>query len=219
MQLATSGYSNKRNPAGLGLTVVVHAGLAALAITGLHIAPPPAPPPPIVSTNIPDPPKPLPRAADPMIVDQRVAVDVVKPVVETADPPAADKTAADPGLARDPGTGGTVTGGDAVVETVKPLPGITRSAAIDPRYRADFEAPYPPASRRMGEAGTVLVRVVVGVDGHVVSAVVARSSGFARLDAAALKQALAKWRFVPALSDGHPVEAEREIPVSFRLEG
>ncbi len=219
MQLATSGYSTQRSPAGLGVTIAVHAGLVALAVIGLRTVAPHAPPPPIVTKNIPDMPKPVVKQSDPVIVDQQIKIDVVKPIIEFDNTPTVDKTVLQPSAGDASPSGGTATGGDAVVEPVKPPLGITRSASIDPRYRTDFEAPYPPASRRMGEEGTVVVRVVVGIDGRVVSAVIARSSGFERLDAAALRQALAKWRFVPALSDGRPVVAEREIPVSFRLEG
>ena len=219
MQLATSGYSTQRSPAGLGVTIAVHAGLVALAVIGLRTVAPPKPVPPIVTKQIPDTPKPVVKQADPVIVDRKFKVDVLQPIIVFDDTPKTDKTVLQPpGADAGPG-GGTATGGDATIEPVKPPLGITRSASIDPRYRTDFEAPYPPASRRMGEEGTVLVRVVVGIDGRVVRAVVARSSGFERLDAAALKQALAKWRFVPALSDGRAVEAEREIPVTFRLAG
>ncbi len=219
MQLATSGYSTQRSPAGLGVTIAVHAGLVALAVIGLRTVAPPKPVPPIVTKNIPNSPKLAVKEVDPVIVDRQFKVDVVKPIIEFDDTPTTDKTVLQPSAGDAGPSGGTATGGDAVVEPVKPPPGLTRSASIDPRYRTDFEAPYPPASRRMGEEGTVVVRVVVGIDGRVVRAVVARSSGFERLDAAALKQALAKWRFVPALSDGRAVEAEREIPVTFRLAG
>ena len=219
MQLATSGYSTQRSPAGLGVTIAVHAGLVALAVIGLRTVAPPKPVPPIVTKNIPNPSTPVVKQADPVIVDHQFKIDVVKPILDYDDTPATEKAVQQPSGGDAGPAGGTATGGDATVEPIKPPAGITRSASIDPRYRADFEAPYPAASRRMGEEGTVLVRVVVGIDGRVVRAVVARSSGFERLDTAALKQALAKWRFVPALSDGRAVEAEREIPVTFRLAG
>jgi len=45
---------------------------------------------------------------------------------------------------------------------------------------------YPAMAQRRGETGTAVVRFVVGVDGRVESATVQHSSGYARLDAAAL---------------------------------
>lgn len=218
MQLAQSGYSNRRNPAGIVFSVALHAGLVAAALIGfgaVEMAPPP--PAPIIAPNIPDPPAP-PQRIEPRTIDQAVTVDVPRPIIEFADPPQADKTFEKAIVAVDPGPGladGTAILGDAV-EPVKPV-GETRSARIDARYRADFQPSYPTASRRLGEEGTVVVRVVVGTDGRVVRASIARSSGSARLDEAALKRALVAWRFVPALRDGVPVEAERELPVTFLL--
>ncbi|QXQ06979.1 TonB family protein [Sphingosinicellaceae bacterium] len=172
----------------------------------------------IPTTQIPDTPPPRTNAEVPKTIFDKVVVSVPEPVINQFDTPKADDTVP---LTLDPtgGVDGDIIAGlsGGTVEIVKPPAGITRSAAIDPRYRADFEAPYPPASQRLGEAGTVVVRVVVGIDGRVVRASIAQSSGFPRLDDAALKRALAKWRFVPALRDGAPVEAEREVPVTFRL--
>src|SRR4249920_653203 len=48
---------------------------------------------------------------------------------------------------------------------------------------------YPPTSTRLGEEGTAKVKVCVGVNGRVTTATLADSSGFERLDEAALKVA------------------------------
>ena len=217
MYYVNSGPAGHRNSAGLAVTIAVHAGLVAVALIGFKIVSPDVPA--LVSTDarqIPDPPVVQRRLDVPKMIFDKVVVSVPQPLVEPFDTPKADTTTT---LTLDkPSAGDSVTGlsgGD--VEIVRPPVGITRSAAIDPRYRSDFEAAYPSASQRLGETGTVVVRVVVGIDGRVLQASVARSSGFARLDDAALKQALAKWRFVPAMRDGVLVEAEREVPVTFRL--
>lgn len=217
MYYASSGPASRRNPAGLAVTIALHAGLVAAALIGFGVI---TPDPQLFRsmpvTQIPDTPPPPQRNADvPKTIFDKVVVSVPEPIIDPFDPPKVDTTAT---LTRDPADNDVITGlSGGTVEIVKPPAGITRSAMIDPRYRADFEAPYPPASQRMGETGTVVVRVVVGVDGRVVRASIAQSSGFPRLDDAALKRALARWRFVPAMRDGSPVEAEREVPVTFRL--
>lgn len=76
---------------------------------------------------------------------------------------------------------------------------------------------YPRVSRKMGEEGTVLLRVEWGPDGKIASRRVQKSSGFSRLDEAALA-AIARWRCHPATQDGAPVSAVVLQPFSFGLE-
>ncbi|MFC0204022.1 energy transducer TonB [Novosphingobium soli] len=56
---------------------------------------------------------------------------------------------------------------------------------------------YPVEARRAHAEGTVKLWVVVGIDGHVAEIRVARSSGSAALDRAAL-QAVKRWRWKPS---------------------
>lgn len=78
---------------------------------------------------------------------------------------------------------------------------------------------YPPASRRVGEQGTVVVRACVDGSGHLSSApLVARTSGSARLDAAALRFATAaSGHFIPATLNGQPVSQCTSFAVNFVL--
>jgi len=56
------------------------------------------------------------------------------------------------------------------------------------------DPPYPSASRRAGEEGTVLLAIVIDQDGRPLDISVARSSGYAALDESAVN-AVRKWRF------------------------
>lgn len=76
---------------------------------------------------------------------------------------------------------------------------------------------YPPLSRRMGEEGKVVLRVELDEQGNVSAARVATSSGFARLDEAALA-AVKTWRCNPARRDGQPVRAVALQPFKFVLQ-
>lgn len=75
---------------------------------------------------------------------------------------------------------------------------------------------YPPLSRNRGEQGTVVLSVLVGVDGRVREANVKVSSGFVLLDRSAVRTVLG-WMFVPGKRDGVPTEMLAEQPIPFRL--
>lgn len=89
------------------------------------------------------------------------------------------------------------------------------------RAEADYlnnpKPSYPRLSKRMGEQGEVRLRVLVAVDGRVASVQLSRSSGFERLDEAAL-ESVKQWRFKPATQGGEPLETWVEVPVKFVLE-
>ncbi|HEX2547196.1 MAG TPA: energy transducer TonB [Ramlibacter sp.] len=76
---------------------------------------------------------------------------------------------------------------------------------------------YPPASRRLGEQGTVLLRVLIGPDGSVQDLQLKRSSGYDRLDRSA-QDAVRKWRFVPGRLGGVPAAMWHDQPVGFDLQ-
>ena len=76
---------------------------------------------------------------------------------------------------------------------------------------------YPPSSRRAGEAGTVQLRCFVKEDGRCTEVTVVKSSGFEKLDEAAVKEVQRNWKFVPGKEDGKPVAAWHTFAVTFRL--
>ena len=76
---------------------------------------------------------------------------------------------------------------------------------------------YPPASRRAGEAGTVQLRCFVNETGRCSEVSVVKSSGFDKLDEAAVKEVQRNWKFVPGKEDGKPVAAWHTFAVTFRL--
>lgn len=77
---------------------------------------------------------------------------------------------------------------------------------------------YPPTSRKKREQGVVWLEVHVGVQGELLEIKLKTSSGFSRLDDAALR-AVKQWRFQPALRDGKAVDAWYDLPVRFSLTG
>lgn len=77
---------------------------------------------------------------------------------------------------------------------------------------------YPSASRRLSEEGKVMVRVELDEEGHVDHVAIKSSSGYVRLDDAAMR-AVRQWRCQPAQSNGQPVRAIALQPFNFVLEG
>lgn len=76
---------------------------------------------------------------------------------------------------------------------------------------------YPIVARRNGEQGTVTIKVLVARDGAPANVSVDKTSGYARLDNAAL-ETVRSWRFAPARQGAQPVEAWVLVPIVFRLE-
>ena len=98
-----------------------------------------------------------------------------------------------------------------------PSPVAVTAARFNAAYLNNPEPKYPPLSRRLGEEGKVLLKVKVLPDGNPASVELERSSSFDRLDEAA-KQAVARWRFVPAKRGDEPIEASVIVPIVFRLD-
>jgi protein TonB len=76
---------------------------------------------------------------------------------------------------------------------------------------------YPHQAISSHMQGTVTLRVLVDETGKPLDVVIESSSGHDLLDRAARDQVLAKWRFQPAQSNGHKVQAWARIPVTFDL--
>jgi len=85
------------------------------------------------------------------------------------------------------------------------------------RYSTLPQQVYPLASRRMNEAGTVMVKVVVDVKGLPRQVSLQQSSGFARLDEQALA-AMRAARFQPCTDGGQPVECMAIAPLVYELD-
>jgi len=77
---------------------------------------------------------------------------------------------------------------------------------------------YPMDSRRAREQGTVVLSVLLSTDGRVSDVNITRSSGFARLDRAAL-EAVRDWRWSPLMRDGSPVMVRGVVTIPFILQG
>lgn len=159
--------------------------------------------PPRLESPKPQPPTELPK---PKPVARRIERSIEPPPVLTA---AAESPS--PVIAAPP---------PAPIEVLRPT--APPAPLTQPIFNADYldnPAPaYPALSRRLGEQGRVILRVLVNVRGTADDVQVRTPSGYARLDDAA-RDTVRSWRFVPARRGAEPVPAWVLIPISFRLEG
>jgi len=75
---------------------------------------------------------------------------------------------------------------------------------------------YPFESRRRKEEGVVTLAVTLNPQGEVAEIAIRESSGWDRLDDAAL-QAVRRWRWRPQMRDGQPVSVRGLVEIPFRL--
>jgi protein TonB len=110
-----------------------------------------------------------------------------------------------------------------VVTPEKPLapPPAPVAAAVRLMPKIDAkrsqEPEYPPTSRRLGEQGSVVLQVLVDVDGRVLESKLVQSSGFDRLDQAALDGVKTNYRFAPGTVDGTPAQMWYTFKFTWKL--
>lgn len=93
-------------------------------------------------------------------------------------------------------------------------PAVAQSLKVSRRV----DPTYPPSARRAGEEGSVQLRILVDERGLPGEVQITKSSGFARLDQAAI-EAVRRWRFVAATHGSQPVVAWTQVAITFRLTG
>lgn len=155
------------------------------------------PAPPILPVLRPAAPFDLPPLPD-VVIEARPAPTIAQSNTATAAsaPPATKPARAPAASAEDP------PGPPAYVQQVEYL---------------RFEPPaYPPLSRRLGERGLVVIRVHIDETGRPVEVAVAVSSGFHRLDEAAVRAVRAA-RFRPFVEGERARPALALVPIRFEL--
>ena len=160
----------------------------------------------IEQVAMPEPPPPAPPLADDALDMQVAFTEEPAPAAPEAAPsarpiqqlraPAATESAEPKSAARTPGTG--------------------KRSVAKPDYLRNPPPKYPAESRKLREEGVVLLKVSVTAEGRAADVQLQRSSGFPRLDEAALR-AVRRWEFNPARVGVTPVACVVEVPVRFGL--
>lgn len=167
------------------------------------------PAPPATRAQTPAPAKPLqqpPKPAVPPAPPPPQAIATPEPAPVVATPATTAPTA--------PAIEANAT---AAAPAAPPAPARIELPSSDAAYLNNPKPSYPALSRRLGEQGKVVVRVLIGVDGRAQQAEIRTSSGYVRLDQAALAT-VRSWRYVPGTRNGIPEAMWFNVPVNFVLE-
>lgn len=98
----------------------------------------------------------------------------------------------------------------------RPQPAAVELPTTDAHYLQNPRPTYPPLSLRLREQGTVMVDVLVSELGVASQARVKTSSGFVRLDNAAVSTVLT-WRFAPGKRAGVAQSMWFTVPITFTI--
>jgi periplasmic protein TonB len=224
--------TNRRVITATAIVVALHAALIAIVLAKRDAAAPlaleshtitaeliqPAPvaaPAAIQSTPTPPPPKPVPHVtrAKPVVKPQPKPVPTPMPVADAPsqhaiEAPAAPTPPAPAAPAPAPAA--------AAPEPGKPTMALNAPKNVSHLDCRIVQPDYPALSRRRGETGVAYVRFVVGLSGQIESIELKKSSGYGRLDDAALA-AMHDSSCKPYLEDGQPVRAAYTQPFDFSL--
>jgi periplasmic protein TonB len=184
----------------------------------VEIMAPPAPPAPPTPQAVAQPqpkvqpktPKPAQPAPTPA-VQPTPATLAITPSATTPEPSATTPTA----TAAAPASANS--GNTPNAPPAPPAPPKVTQPSTDADYLNNARPQYPPMSKRLNEQGKVVVRALIGTDGTASQASIKSSSGFDRLDQAALATVL-KWRYVPGKRGGVPEAMWFDVPVNWVLQ-
>lgn len=161
----------------------------------------------------PEPPPPVPVKTKLAPTAPPTPLAIQKPVPQPSELTLAPVVAAPPANTGEKSANATAV---ASVATA-PAPPKLESPSSDADYLHNPKPPYPPLSKRMNEQGKVVIRTLIGVDGTAQEATIHQSSGYDRLDQAALATAR-KWRYVPGKRAGVAEAMWFNVPFNFVLE-
>ncbi|MBS1143136.1 MAG: TonB family protein [Proteobacteria bacterium] len=212
-----SAYANppgrKNNAAGVGSAILVHGALIAVIALGVG-----------QSEVLSEMARPLAVRLVEAVRPEEKAVVPPPPKVQPKAPPKIVKAPVLASAAPDQTSNFTVPEQPpapvAAVVAPSPAPAPAAEPLVEARFDANYlsnpKPPYPPASRRLSEAGTVYLRVQVSAEGQAQKVELKSSSGFPRLDHSAM-ETVAQWRFVPAKRGSTAVTSWVVVPIVFSL--
>ncbi|HXJ01838.1 MAG TPA: energy transducer TonB [Micropepsaceae bacterium] len=198
--------------ATLSFVAVLHAAVLYAFLTALGVVPMPTIPMPFIGSVIPDdrvipppPPPPQPTIEAPRLTE--TAPPIIEVPLEPAGPNAITPTQTLPQ---------TVPERPAASEPPASPPTIVITPARAIAWTHTIPD-YPAISRRLGEQGTLRLKLAIAADGTVSDARVEASSGYQRLDEAAVQWVKTHWRYEPAMQGTKPMPSSALAEVTFKL--
>jgi protein TonB len=105
---------------------------------------------------------------------------------------------------------------DYIGESIAPA--APAESGVPLAYESASPPRYPRDAARLGQEGTVLLRVQVDASGNVLRVDIEQGSGVRALDDEAQRHVKRHWRFHPAMHEGRAVAAWALVPISFSLQ-
>lgn len=217
--VAWLAYQKQQQPIALSVDTV-EVQIIALAPPAGEIAEPPPPAPEVLPKPEPEV-VPEPIAPDEMAIKRKPKPpkkqEKPKPEPEKKpEPPKEPKPAAQPKVESNVKSNTSAPASANHPSKLPPAPEPVSTAQYNAGHLRNPPPPYPEMSRRLKEEGRVVLRVTVSSEGRPQAVSLHQSSGFDRLDQAAIK-GVKRWRFVPAKRGEQPVESTVNVPVQFTL--
>jgi len=155
-------------------------------------------------------------------IDAKIIEEEAPPAEEAPPPPPPDFVPPPPDFVPPPDIEFTAdapppANANAITVSKKPVEEVKTTGARPPKKGLSRPA-YPAASTRLGEEGSVSLALYLDETGKVREAKVDASSGFERLDEAAVKHAVRAWKFEPCMKGTQPVACWHRIKFRFKLD-
>jgi len=192
--------SSQQKSLGILVVVAFHVLLITGLMIGLKVGPTIDKPDSITYTNVKQKPVEVPPIdMPPVVIDTqtKIQIDPVTPQSFDSDPPVNTNPPVVVG-----------TGGGTVIQ----------ATMSKPKLQNPTTPAYPAASVRLEEHGTTYLNLYITADGRVSEATVTTSSGYSRLDDAAVKHAQRYWKFTPCIEDGTAVGCWYQTKMVWKLE-
>ncbi|MDP3841316.1 MAG: energy transducer TonB [Oxalobacteraceae bacterium] len=212
----------------LGIIVLLHASLFFALRSNIPQAAAPAGPktlfatfitperPAVVTLPAPQLTPPKPRKAPTPHKTVAASKPVPAPVAAPA-PHAISAPPQPPAAADTPTVAQEASAAAAPAAAAQPVPAQPKTISIGVEYLQQPQPRYPPLSRRMGEEGRAILRVLVNARGMPERSEIRTSSGSARLDEAA-REAVMRAQFRPHIDNGQAVAVFVIVPIRFQLD-
>ena len=213
----------------LGLVILLHLAFFYALKSGLTLPARPPEPREIIATLIaaqpapapkpqapapqPQPPKPKPKpVVKPQPRPEPAPKAISRPAEPAPAPPAVAEAAPQAASAAPPGPAAAPAGPPGPPAPIQP-----KTVTNGVEYLQPPRPEYPALSRRMGEEGTVMLRILINERGRAERADIHKSSGAPRLDESA-RQAALRAVFRPYTENGRPIPVYAILPISFQLD-
>ena len=166
------------------------------------------------SPPVPAAPKPQPAPPKTVAIVKRSVAPAPLPVLNTTPSPQAITAAAQ--AASPPAAAEAAPAPAPAAPAAPSVAAAPKTISSGVEYLQLPQPEYPSISRRMGEEGQVVLRVLVDAKGHPERVEVQKSSGKPRLDEAG-RQAVLRALFRPHIDDGQAVAVYVIVPIKFQL--